>query len=74
MYDELTDPFTKSAPALRAAACMTESVFDTELITIVSGFHASAFAVAIARTVGVGVVSSTHVSAADAFCRAICEA
>ena len=53
---------------------MTESVFDTELITIVSGFQASAFAVAIARTVGVGVVSSTQVSAADAFCRAIWEA
>jgi hypothetical protein len=50
---------------------MTESVFDTELITIVSGLQASARAVAIARTVGVGVVSSTQVSAADAFCRAI---
>ena len=33
-YPELTEPFTKSAPALRAAACITESVLATELITI----------------------------------------
>ena len=53
---------------------MTESVAETELITSVSGFQFDAFAVAIARTVGVGVVSRTHVSAPDAFWRASCDA
>ena len=43
------------------------SMAATELITIVPGFQLSAFAVAMARTVGVGVVRSTHVSAPVAF-------
>jgi len=54
---------------------MTASVAATELITIVFGFQFKAFAVAIARTVGVpAVVSKTQVSAPLAFCRASCEA
>ena len=52
---------------------MTVSIAETELITSVAGFQLRALAVAIARTVGVGVVRSTHVSAPDAFCRAICD-
>src|SRR5919204_4316920 len=72
-YAVLTAPFTKSAPARWTAAAITASVDETELITSVSGFQLSAFAVAIARTVGVGVVRSTHVSAPDAFWRAICD-
>jgi hypothetical protein len=44
------------------------------LITTWPGFQLSARAVAIARTVGVGVVSSTQVSAPEARCRAICDA
>ena len=64
-------PLTKSAPTFAPTAAMTASVAATELITIVSGFQFNAFAVAIARTVGVpAVVNRTQVSAPLAFCRA----
>ena len=67
----LTAPFTNAAPALFTAARMTPSVAATELMMIWFGRKFRALAVPIARTVGVGVVRSTHVSAPEARWRAI---
>src|SRR5687767_11779064 len=67
-YESLIAPFVYSLSWRSSAAFITASLAATELITIVSGFQASAFACSIAFTVGVGVVSSTHVSAPDSFC------
>ena len=53
---------------------MTASLAETELMMIVSGFQLSPFACSIAFTVGTGVVKSTHVSAPESFCLAICDA
>src|SRR2546428_1647783 len=73
-YESLMSPFVYSLPTLPSAACMTASLAETELMRIVSGFQLSAFACSIAFTVGTGVVKSTHVSAPESFCFAICDA